>query len=101
MILAMSVLMAAAPAVSAPTCRDRNGATMKCGTEGAMPIGWALPPELMNRRIPGIADPEPRILAETLLVIALLFTLIALLPEFDGRNSGDWGRQENDDEDRS
>jgi hypothetical protein len=92
------VLLITAPAFAAPTCQDRNGATIKCGTDGAMPVGWTLPAELMNRPIPGIADPEPRLLAETLAVIALLFALIALLPEFDGRNGRDWGRQEGDDD---
>ena len=29
---------------------------------------------------------------------AKLFALIALMPAFDGRRSGDWGRQEGDDE---
>ncbi|HEX4271495.1 MAG TPA: hypothetical protein VHZ32_08915 [Rhizomicrobium sp.] len=94
------VLLTAVPARAAPTCQDRNGATMKCGTDGAMPVGWTLPPELMNRRIPGIADPEPRLLVETLLVIVLLFSLIALLPEFDGRRGADWGRPEDDLEDK-
>ncbi len=99
-MVAVSVLLLAAPTIAAPTCRDRTGATIKCGTDGAMPVGWSLPPELVDKRIPGIADPEPRILAETVAVIALLFTLIALLPEFDGRRGSDWDTGEHDDEDR-
>jgi hypothetical protein len=101
LIMSMMGALLGAPAFAAPTCRDRSGATMKCGTEGAMPVGWALPPELVDSRIPGIADPEPRLLAETVAVIVLLFSLIALLPEFDGRRGSDWGRQESDDEDGS
>ena len=33
-------------------------------------------------------------------LIAAFITLIALMPDFDGRHASDWGAQEDDDERR-
>jgi len=85
------------PAAAAPTCQDRNGLTIRCGTEGAMPVGWSLPFE--ERRF----QPAVPSAGEVLILIAtigLLFALIALMPEFDGTRSSDWDRQEGDDRER-
>ena len=38
-----AILTTAPAAIAAPTCQDRNGDTIRCGTEGAMPVGWTLP----------------------------------------------------------
>jgi hypothetical protein len=76
------VLMFTMPAAwPAPTCQDRSGMTIRCGTEGAMPVGWIAPER--DRHLPeGDSDD----IWEAAAGIILLFALIALLPEFDG-----WG----------
>jgi hypothetical protein len=39
----VALLLAASAAQAAPTCQDRHGGTVRCGTSGAMPVGWTLP----------------------------------------------------------
>jgi hypothetical protein len=92
--LLAAVLLLAAPAVlAAPTCQDRHGLTIRCGTEGAMPVGWSLP---FEERTFESHSPTTGQLLHLLATLGLLFALIALLPEFDGRRGSDWGRQEDD-----
>ena len=89
-----AVLLLTAPAAfAAPTCQDRHGLTIRCGTEGAMPVGWSLPFE--ERKFES-HSPTTGQLLHLIATLGLLFALIALLPEFDGRRSRDWGRQEDD-----
>ena len=87
----------AAPAgLAAPTCQDRNGLTIKCGTEGAMPVGWTLPPEEWLERQKFM--PEPPSLNEMLelfCTLGVFFALMALMPDFEGRAS-EWDKQEDD-----
>jgi hypothetical protein len=92
--VAAGMLLTAHVALAAPTCQDRNGLTIRCGTYGAMPVGWSLPFEERTLRplAPGVS--HMLLLIGTL---GLLFALIALLPEFDGRRGGDWDKQEGDD----
>jgi len=92
-----SVFLSAGPAPAAPTCQDRNGLTIKCGVEGAMPVGWTLP---FEERRSKPAGPSASELFGLIATIGLLFALIALLPEFDGRRDSDWDRQEGDDQER-
>jgi hypothetical protein len=96
---AAALLALSCPARAAPTCQTLDGETAKCGTPGAMPVGWTpSPQQLLDRQV--AADPGPS--AEQLLNLAFflggLFALIALMPEFDGWGPGDWGRQEGDDD---
>jgi hypothetical protein len=83
-------LWATGPATAAPTCLDHNGATIRCGAPGAMPVGWqpdgptAAAPE--ETSAPGWAE-----LAGLAAVLGGLFTLLALMPEFDG-----WDRRDED-----
>jgi hypothetical protein len=85
-----AMLTGASPAPAAPVCRDGDGGTIRCGTPGAMPVGWTLPPE---RRAERPADPpiETAPLFELVCIVGGLFALIALMPDFDGRRSADWG----------
>jgi hypothetical protein len=80
-------LLLVQPAFAAPTCQTRNGDTIKCGVSGAMPVGWTAPEE--DRRIsqpnPGSAEPWT-----ALGLVVLLFSLIALMPKFDGSRDSDW-----------
>jgi hypothetical protein len=89
---------AAPPAFAAPTCQNRGGDTVRCGTGGAMPVGWRLPPGQRADR--DASRPADLTLAEGLALVYLvggLFVLLALMPPFDGWRPGDWGRQEEDE----
>lgn len=92
-IFAAVMLLTAHAALAAPTCQDRHGLTIRCGTSGAMPVGWSLPYEERKFRPPVPSVGEFLKLFATL---GLLFALIALLPQFDGRSSSDWDKQEGD-----
>jgi hypothetical protein len=87
-------LLAASAAHAAPTCLDREGATVRCGTPGAMPVGWALP---SGEQTTTPSDtPSARGMIGLTLFLGGLFALIALLPDFEGR----WDGQETDEEER-
>jgi len=93
-ILAFAVaaaLLTAPVALAAPTCQDQNGDTIKCGIQGAMPVGWTL-----SRQPSGPIFPSTSELLELISVIGVLFALLALMPEFDGTRAGDWDEQEGD-----
>ena len=94
-----AVLLATPAALAAPTCQDRNGETIRCGTPGAMPVGWTLSPQQrLERQIPKPKYPTTNELLELIGVIGVYFTLLALMPEFDGQRTRDWGEQEGDRE---
>jgi hypothetical protein len=88
------VLFSAAAAPAAPTCLDAGGATVRCGTPGAMPVGWTLPPAQMAARPVPVAD--PKVLAAGLYLVVAIFALLALMPDFDGRFDDDWDEAERD-----
>jgi len=93
----LAALSFAPPALAAPTCQDQDGGTIKCGTPGAMPVGWTPTPQHLlevSRAQPPGTDMANGL--QALYLIALLLGLIALLPEFDGTHAADWGRQEGD-----
>lgn len=96
-LLAVLASFAWAPvAIAAPTCPD-NGTTTRCGTPHAMPVGWRLPPEEFNRRQALVqGEPTPHAFSNAVVFIVLLLSIIALLPDFDGRNDSDWDEQEGD-----
>jgi hypothetical protein len=92
--VAALALSCQAPAVfAAPTCQDKDGLTIRCGTQGAMPVGWRLPFE--ERKFESDEATTGAVL-HVIAIVGLLFALIALIPEFDGRRGGDWGKQEGD-----
>ncbi|HEX3485624.1 MAG TPA: hypothetical protein VHT51_11225 [Micropepsaceae bacterium] len=94
-------LLAVPAAFAAPTCQDINGSTIRCGTPGAMPVGWTLSPEqLLARQSAGPQYPSTIELLELFCVMGVFFAVMALMPEFDGRRAGDWDRQEGDPEER-
>jgi hypothetical protein len=45
------------------------------------------------------AEPGPTEVLDMICIVGGLIALIALMPEFDGGQPGDWDRQEGDDED--
>ena len=97
-LIAIATLSAAPAVLAAPTCQDRNGDTIRCGTTGAMPVGWTLPPaELQARQMAAQQDgPSAEAMIGMVIIIGSLFALIALMPEFDGRRDSDWDEQEGD-----
>ena len=104
LILAVGVAAALAGATcarAAPTCDDIDGGTIRCGTPGAMPVGWAPSAERRLARL-AAGPPDPP-LEEALAAIAVvggLLALFGLLPDFDGWQAGDWDRQESDKRER-
>ena len=97
---AVAAALLTAPAVlAAPTCQDKNGETIRCGTVGAMPVGWTLSPQQrLERQSPKPQYPSTNKLLELIGVMGVFFTLLALMPEFDGQTTSDWGEQEGDRE---
>lgn len=85
-------LLGAAPAAAAPTCLDREGGVIRCGTPGAMPVGWT-PPEGTVAPADDTPGPGAAELTGLAAVIGGLFALIALMPEFEG-----WDGRERDDD---
>jgi hypothetical protein len=92
-VIASAMSLQAAAVFAAPTCQDRGGLTIRCGTQGAMPVGWRLPFE--ERKFESPAPTTGEVL-HVIVTVGLLFALIALMPEFDGRRGSDWGKQEGD-----
>ena len=97
-LIAASIVGMASPASAAPTCEDQNGRSIRCGSSGAMPVGWTarLEPRL-NRHASGPVEPTAIDLGGVAALIALLIVLIALMPDFDGWNPEDGDRQDGDD----
>jgi hypothetical protein len=96
---AAAVLLAASAVCAAPTCQDQDGDTVRCGAAGAMPVGWSpTPQQLFDRRMSGSPGPSATTVFGLICFVGGLFALIALLPDFDGRRSSDWDRQEGDDD---
>ena len=96
-----ATLLIAPGALAAPTCQDENGVTSKCGTPGAMPLGWTLSPEqLLERHASRPKYPSTNELLELICVMGVFFGLMALMPEFDGSRARDWDEQEGDREGR-
>ena len=84
-------------AFAAPTCQNRDGETVKCGTSDAMPVGWTLSANSGHegeRRSPAPATLVQ--LFELLSALGIFFALLALMPEFDGSHPGEWDREEGD-----
>lgn len=79
-------LFAATSAASAPTCSDRSGATVRCGTPTALPVGES--PAVLDRD-PDTPDLNLRQMVSLACLLGGLFALIAAMPDFDG-----WGPAE-------
>src|SRR5476649_2930837 len=96
----LSLLLTPSVATAAPTCKDRTGDTIRCGTPGAMPVGWSpSPQQLFAHQLSQPRGPSRSTLLKVFLGIGLLFVFIALLPEFDGSPAGGgWDQQEDDEE---
>ena len=93
---AAALLLSAPGAIAAPTCDNRSGETVKCGTPGAMPVGWAPSPAEVFDRPAAAPDLSPAEVAALIYILGAFFALIALMPPFDGSRDGDWDEQEGD-----
>jgi hypothetical protein len=82
-LIAVANLLAAPAAMAAPTCQDINGYTIRCGTPGAMPVGWTLPFQQRWER-DWVNPVEPRQLLKVICVLGVYFCLLAMLPDFEG-----------------
>ena len=91
-LVAAVALSAAAGAHAAPTCVDHNDIVRRCGTPGAMPVGWTPPP---GTERPMDAPMDPSLAFGLVCILGGVFALIALMPDFDG----DWGSPPADDDD--
>ncbi|THD63139.1 hypothetical protein [Phenylobacterium sp.] len=90
-------IMAAPAALAAPSCLDRQGDTVRCGTRGAMPVGWTPGPDQARAHLAATdSGLDARQIVSLVCVIGGIFALFALLPDFDGA----WDRQEDDCEPR-
>jgi hypothetical protein len=93
-LIVTATLLVAPSSMAAPTCQDRSGDTIRCGTEGAMPVGWTLPAEQRARVLAARpVEPPPNLFGLGLFLFGF-FALLALMPDFDGK----WDRQELDEE---
>ena len=81
-LITAATLLAAPAAMAAPTCQDINGGTIRCGTPGAMPVGWALPLQQRLER-DNTSPVEPMQLLRVICVLGIYFCLLAMLPEFE------------------
>ena len=91
-----AILATGAPALAARPCQDRSGDPIRCGTPGAMPVGWTLQGQrLLDLHAPGRPEPSLDELVGVACVIGGFFALVLLMPEFDG-----WDRQEGDDKEQ-
>ena len=95
--LCFALTLATSAAIAAPTCLDQTGAPIRCGTPGAMPVGWKPTDDDPAFERPAEAPMTTGELAALIYVVGGIFALIALMPPFDGRNPEDWDRQEGDD----
>lgn len=96
-----AALITASAALGAPTCQDENGITAKCGTPGAMPVGWVpSPQQLLERQMSRPKYPTTSELLELICVIGVFFAVMALMPEFEGSRAHAWDKQEGDDDER-
>jgi hypothetical protein len=91
LIATIAVTLLSAGALAAPTCQNEIGETVRCGTPGAMPVGWTLPVELRAGSQTARAV-EPHQLLEVLFALAGFFALLSLMPDFEG----DWDEEGRD-----
>ena len=89
----VALLLTAPAAIAAPTCQTRTGATIRCGTPGAMPVGWIAPAR--DRADDGVGRLSVGEFAGLAAALATIFALLSNLPAFDG-----WDRQEGEEDTR-
>jgi hypothetical protein len=93
--IAASAALCAFAVQAGPTCVDRHGDTVRCGTPRAMPVGWDLPrAERMAHDDMAASELDGRGVFGLICFVGGLFALFALLPDFEEA----WDGQEDDEE---
>ena len=92
-LIAAAMLFSANAAVAAPTCQTPAGETARCGTPGAMPVGWTLPYDQRPELTRHTDTLSPAGWFALVALVGGLFALFALMPPFDR-----WGDTEEDGE---
>ena len=98
LVFALAFLLST-PAWCAPICVTRAGDTVHCEAKGAMPVGWKLPPNEALRREMDLPHVPASAIWKAVAGLVLFLSLIALLPEFDGRRDQDWDTPQKGDPD--
>ena len=80
-LITAASLFSAPVAFAAPTCQDVHGGTIRCGTPGAMPVGWTA---FENSQPDWVSPVEPRQFFKVICVLGIYFCLLAMLPDFEG-----------------
>jgi len=94
----VTVVATTSAALAAPTCNDALGRPARCGTPGAMPLGWKPSAEVIAaRRAAEPPGPSPIQLFGLACFVGGLLSLFALLPDFEDGEGGGWDRQEDDE----
>jgi len=92
------VLTTGSAALAAPTCNDVDGRAVRCGTPGAMPVGWTPSPEVVAAREPQeVHEFTSTQMFGLVCFLGGLLALFALLPDFEDGKGGGWDRQEDDE----
>lgn len=92
--LAVALILVPMSALAGPSCVDRQGEMIRCGTPGAMPVGWSPPPDQARARLAARSDDiGPGKLIGLACFVGGLLALFLLMPDFQGR----WDRQEEED----
>jgi hypothetical protein len=90
-------LGAGSAAIAAPTCQRLDGLTARCGTPGAMPVGWTpSAQQALEWRLSRPREDQTFQVVGAVGLLGALVTLIALMPRFDGWKAGDWDDQQDD-----
>jgi hypothetical protein len=65
-----------------------------------MPVGWEPSPQVLwERELSRPPGPDAGDILNALCVVVLLFSLIALMPAFDGSQDSDWQSPDSEDRD--
>lgn len=93
--IAVAALLAATSAQAGPSCVGRNGDMIRCGTPGAMPVGWDLPrAERLAHDDRVSSQLDGRGLFGLICFLGGLFALFAVLPDFEQAWDGQEGDQD-------
>ena len=82
-LITVASLLSASAAMAAPTCQDSNGGTIRCGTPGAMPVGWTFPLQQPRFERDWVNPIEPNQFLELICALGIYFCLLAMLPDFE------------------
>lgn len=82
-LITAATLLSAPAAIAAPTCQDVHGVTTRCGTVGAMPVGWTAT-SFERSHDDWVSPVEPRQFFKVICVLGIYFCLLAMLPDFEG-----------------